>query len=104
MFETTLLNKLDTPKILTNLGGHNHLITFQTKESERKHKIMHFVHLLVKRKAESKLLQTDLMCSEKVSAILQGAVKRLPSNTSYRKSNPFSLRISDIVQCFKIKQ
>jgi hypothetical protein len=56
MFERTLFNKLDTPKILTNLRGHYLLLTFQTTEFERKYKVMHFFHLLVKRKAESKLL------------------------------------------------
>jgi len=44
------------------------------------------------------------MCSEKVLAILRDAVKRLRSNTSDWKSDPFSLRTSDIVQCFKTKQ
>jgi len=56
MFETSLFNKLDTPTILTNLGGHNLLIKFQTTESERKYEVIHLVHLLAKRKAESKLL------------------------------------------------
>jgi hypothetical protein len=62
------------------------------------------VHLLVKRKAESKLLWADLKRFEKVSAILRGAFKRLPSNTTCRKTDLFSFRTSAIVQCLKIKQ